>query len=86
VGGHRRTDEPADSVTPFAAALRLNSGEIVASGTGVGVDDAERRRLLAQVREDAHQHRVLDHIGEVAGMKDVTIIHAREVMRANSDL
>jgi hypothetical protein len=29
---------------------------------------------------------VLDHIGEVAGVKGVAIIHAREVMRANSDL
>jgi hypothetical protein len=52
----------------------------------VGVDDTERRRLAAQVREDADQHGVFDHIGEVARVKGVTVIHAREVMRANSDL
>jgi hypothetical protein len=52
----------------------------------MGVDDAERRRLLTQMHEDAHQHRVLDHISEVAGVEGVTIVHARKVMRANSRL
>jgi hypothetical protein len=27
------------------------------------------------MHEDAHQHRVLDHIGEIAGVKGVPIIH-----------
>jgi hypothetical protein len=27
------------------------------------------------MHEDAHQHRVLDHIGEIAGVKGVAIIH-----------
>jgi len=50
----------------------------------MGVDDAEGRRLLAQMHENAHQHRVLDHIGEIAGVKVVAIIHGRQVMSAKS--
>jgi len=52
----------------------------------MGFDDAEGRGLAAQMHEDAHQHRVLDHIGKIAGVKGVTIIHGRKVMRANSRL
>src|SRR5260370_5438348 len=36
------------------------------------------------MHEDAHQHRVLDHIGEIAGVKGVAIIHGRKVMAAKS--
>ena len=43
----------------------------------MGVDDAERRRLGAQVHQNANQHRMLDHIGKVAGVKGVAIIHGR---------
>ena len=56
---------------------RLRAVEIVAAGAGMGVDDAERRRLGAQVHQNADQHRVLDDIGEVAGVKGVAIIHGR---------
>src|SRR5262244_3209251 len=82
----RCAHEPVDPLAPFAAALRLLCGEVVAAGAGMGVDDAEGRGLAAQMHEDAHQHRVLDHIGEIAGEKGVTIIHGRKVMRANSRL
>jgi hypothetical protein len=36
------------------------------------------------MHENAHQHRVLDHIGEIAGVKGVAIIHGRKVMGAKS--
>ena len=75
----RRAHEPVDAVAPFAAAPRLLSGEVVTAGAGMGVDDAERRRFLAQMHEDAHQHRVLDHIGEIAGVKGVAIIHGAKL-------
>ena len=42
----------------------------------MGVDHAERRRLLAQMHEDAREHRVLDDVGEIAGMEGVAIVHA----------
>ena len=41
----------------------------------MGVDDAERGRLLAQVMQDTAQHRVLEDIGEAAGMEGVAVIH-----------
>jgi hypothetical protein len=43
----------------------------------VGVDHPERGRLVAQLHEDAREHRVLDDIGGAAGMKGVAIIHRR---------
>jgi hypothetical protein len=39
----------------------------------VRVDEAEGRRLALEVDEDARQDRVLDDIGEIAGMKAVTV-------------
>src|SRR5258708_29813978 len=41
----------------------------------MGVDDAERSRLVLQIGEHAHQHDVLDDIGKAAGMKGVTVVH-----------
>ena len=61
---------------PFAAAARFGAGEIVDTGAGMGVDDAESRRLGAQVHENAHQHGVLDDIREIAGVEGVAIVHA----------
>ena len=60
---------------PLAAAARLGAGEIIAAGAGMGIEDAERRRLRAQMQQDAHEHRVLEDIGEVAGVKGVAIVH-----------
>jgi len=46
----------------------------------MGVDDAEGRRLGAQMEQDAHQHRVLEHVGEAAGVEGVAIVHARDLI------
>ena len=73
----RSGDEPLNALAPFEAARRLRTVEIVAAGAGMGVDDAERRRLGAQVHQNADQDRMLDHIGKVAGVKGVAIIHGR---------
>ena len=40
------------------------------------VEDAEGRRLAAEMDEDAHEKRVLDHVGEVAGVEGVAVVHA----------
>ena len=45
--GDRRRKQPADAVAPFAGAARLGPAEIVEAGAGMGVDHAERCRLLA---------------------------------------
>src|SRR5437660_10212945 len=42
----------------------------------MGIDHAERGRLVLQVDEDAHQHDVLDDVGEAASMKGVSVVHA----------
>ena len=41
----------------------------------MGIDHAERGVLLAQMRDDAREQRVLDDIGKVAGMEGVSVIH-----------
>ena len=41
----------------------------------MAVDHAERRGLGAQMFENARQHDMLVHVGEVAGMESVLIIH-----------
>jgi hypothetical protein len=39
------------------------------------VDDAERCRLREQVDQDAREHRMLDDIGEAAGVIGMPVIH-----------
>lgn len=62
-------------MTPLAAARRLRREKIAAASAGVSIDHAKRRRLAQQMHEDQRQNRVLMHIGEVAGVKSVAIIH-----------
>ena len=73
-------------VEPFAAAARFVAFEIVEAGAGMGVDDAEGGRLLLQIGQDAHQHDVLDDIGEAAGVKGVTIVHARGLRHRDGEV
>jgi len=82
----RGASEPGDAIAPFAAALRLLDGEVVAPSAGMDVNDAEWRWLAAQMHEDAREHRVLKHIGKISGVEGVPIIHGAQVMRANAFL
>ena len=41
----------------------------------MGVDEAEGRALLFEVDEDAGQDRVLDDVGEIAGVEGVAVVH-----------
>src|SRR5690606_23491948 len=41
----------------------------------MGVDDAEGAGLALQVLDDARQHRMLEHVGEVSGVEGVAVIH-----------
>jgi len=43
----------------------------------MGVDDAERARLVLQICQDAREHDVLDDIGEAAGVKGVAVVHGK---------
>ena len=42
----------------------------------MGVDHAKGGGLRAQMQQNAHQHGVLEDIGEIAGMKGVAVVHA----------
>ena len=74
IGRQRRADKPADAVAPFASAARLLAGKIVEALARMGVDHAERRWLLPEVGKDAGNDDVLEHIGEIAGMKGVAVV------------
>jgi hypothetical protein len=43
----------------------------------MSVDDAECCRLAAQIVQDAAKHCMLEHIGKIAGMEFVVIVHDR---------
>ena len=70
-----RLHDAGNSGEPFSATVGFLRFQTIEPRTRMGVDDAEGRRLLLQVDEDAHQHDVLDHIGKAAGVKGVTIVH-----------
>src|SRR5262249_51402734 len=83
IGGEQRADvtrqlgvdQPTDAVAPFTGADGGLGGEIVEAGARMGGDHAEGRRLLAEMHQDAGEHRMLEHVGEVAGVEGVTIVH-----------
>ena len=52
-------------------------GSAVTAGTGVGVDDPERRRLFAHVFGDLQQDEVFQHVGVVAGVKGMAVAEHR---------
>ena len=47
----------------------------------MGVDDPERFVLLPQIAAQLDEHKMLQHIGVIAGMKGVTVAqHDRDVV------
>ena len=67
--------QAADAVAPLAGLAGFRPGKIVNPGAGVGVDDAERRRFLAQMEQHAAQHGMLNDVGEIAGVIGVSVVH-----------
>src|SRR4030095_1288638 len=70
-----RLHHPRNPALPFAAALGLLAGEIVAARARMGVDDAKGGRLLLQIKQDAHEHDVLEDVGETAGVEGMAVVH-----------
>ena len=68
-------NHPADAVLPFPGFFRLVPQEIIDAEAGMGVDHPEGGVLLHQVGENARENGVLDHIGKIAGMECVAVIH-----------
>jgi hypothetical protein len=60
---------------PFAAAARFAAFEVVHAGAGMRIDHPERRRLCAQIIQNAAKHRMFEHVGETSGVKSVTVVH-----------
>ena len=59
--------------------------EFVQPGTGMGIDVVERRVFLLQVFDQLHQHKVLEHVGMIAGMEGVAVAqHGVPLERSDS--
>jgi hypothetical protein len=75
LGRQRGIEQAADAVAPFAGAAGFLRGEIVEAGAGMDVDHPERGRFAAQMHQHAGENRVLEYVGEAAGMKGVAVVH-----------
>ena len=77
--GRRRLGvlQPGDAVAPFARAPRLFPREVVTPGARMRVDEAQRRGLARQIDENAREQRMLEHVGEIAGVKRMAVVHRR---------
>src|SRR5690606_6301158 len=94
VGGElrqvRRPPQPADAVQPFAGTTGLVALQVVEADPGMAVEAGEGRFLARQQGDDAADDQMLEHIGVVAGMEGVAVVHgavpgsgARIVARRN---
>ena len=70
-----RADDARHALAPFARAGGLVAGKIIAANSSVRVEIAQRRVLAHQVCEDAREHRVLEDVGEIAGVEGMAVIH-----------
>ena len=59
----------------FAGLACLEAIQRVAAAAGMGVDEAERRRLGLQRLDQRQQHGVFEDVGKVAGVIGVAIVH-----------
>src|SRR3712207_7481646 len=76
---------PRSTLFPYTTLFRSRgvTRQVIETGTGVQIEDTERRRLLLQMLDNAREHDVLHHIGEVAGVIGVAIVD-RKSTRLNS--
>ena len=79
-----RRAQALDAVARLARAQGLRAGEVVKPGAGMGVDIAQRRVLLRQIDEDAREDRVLEDVGEIAGVEAVAVVHRRRAPAGRS--
>jgi hypothetical protein len=69
------TGHPSDPFAPLAGLLRFGRRQVVEPDARMCVDDPERLVLALEIGDDLGQHRVLEHIGEIARVIAVTVIH-----------
>ena len=70
-GRRPRRFEPRDALPGFSAA----SGDAVAAAAGVRVEQEEWPVLFGESQQRSNECDMLHHVGEVAGVKDVTVLH-----------
>ena len=73
--GFARSPNPLDALMPFAAAGCFGAEKVITARSGVGIEDAKGRGLGPQMQKHAHENAVFVHIGKIAGVKSVAIIH-----------
>ena len=66
---------PQHAVRGFASALGIITEQVVQPAAGMGVDQGQRGLFLLQGLYQRNQQAVLDHIGAVARMEGMAIIH-----------
>ena len=67
------SQDPLDPAPELTGLLRHSRGKIVAAGPGMGVQEVDGLGLQDGVAQRMHQHRVLEHVGEAAGMEGVAV-------------
>src|ERR1700733_15513950 len=72
--GWAACQNPRYPLAPFRRAFRLRARQIQSARPGMSVDETERAFLAGQIKEDAGQNGVLEHVGEIARMKGVAIV------------
>ena len=70
-GGH---EDPRDPPAPFWRTLRFRARQIKSPRPSVSIDETEWAVLAGQINQDTRQNHVLEHVGEIAGMKGVAIV------------
>src|SRR3984957_8716636 len=65
---------PGDSLAPLRRTLRFLARQIAPARPRVCVDETEGGFLAREINENAGQNRVLEHVGEIAGMKGVSVV------------
>ncbi len=70
--------QPHDPGFGLEGLATLFAGQQVAAGTAVGIEHEERAVLALEAVDQGQLHDVLEHIGVVAGMEGVAIVHGRQ--------
>ena len=70
-------EQPPDAALPLIGLARLDPVQIIAADAGMRVYDAKGLVLALQIKDNSRQYDVFDHIGEIAGMIGVAIVHGR---------
>ena len=71
--------QAANAGAPFLGLCRFGGVELVTAATGMRIDDAEGGRFALQVVDRQGKHGMLHHIGKVARMIGVAVVHGLAV-------